>query len=249
MNDDERDSDVYRLVSDGVGGLIAITAVAVVETDGLSDFEGLFHDGQRFLIAEEDSASIVFLSADGIAERRQVILQHLHTETTDPGGTENTGFEGITFDSDSGVLYLAIERQYRMIYEVDSETLRRTGFFDVPSGWRLPRWERAARGGWISIFPDYTGLFFEHGYLYALVRNDPAVLKIDPRQRRLVHRVEFSLNPTDYYETQEPFGLAEGLALVEDRMLVLLDNNGLARQGTPGDRRSMLLEFSRPPGF
>jgi hypothetical protein len=45
----------------------------------------------------------------------------------------------------------------------------------------------------------------------------------------------------------QKFGMAEGLAFGEDKVFIILDNNGVARATSPEDRRPLLFVFERPP--
>ena len=211
---------------------------------GARDFEGLADCGGKFLIVEESSGVLVALDRKGRAELRAIDLLSIHRERgfAPSWGSKGAGLESVACSTDT--VFVANERQYRMIYALDPKTLRARDFFDVPGAPGLPHFS-----GMTALYPDYADLYFEKGFLYALERNSRRVLKIDPVAKSLVAAARLEFHERDLYEYELPFGLAEGLALIEGRIVVVLDNNDAARRGKPGNLSPMLLEFERPAGF
>lgn len=240
--------DIYRLRPDGPGRLAAESFVRLSPEAALAgrDFEGLAFCRGRFLIVEEESGTLVEADPRGAASAHDPELAVLHESRSfaPSWGTKGAGLEGVACDERTGEVYVAQERQYRMIYRLDPLTLKATDFFDVPAGWESPRFL-----GKTPVYPDYADLFFEGGFLYALQRNDRRLLKIDPGRKALVEVAELGYREEDFYESPEPFGMAEGLHLSRDRIRVVLDNNGTIRRGEPASAAAMLLEFERPAGF
>lgn len=246
VSDKKNFPNIYRLRPED-GGFVAepFLPLKPQEALGAQDLEGLAFCGGRFLIPEEATGSIVEVDAQGAASLRPIDFLEIHKERgfAPALGTKGAGLEAVACE-ENGPVYVANERQYRMIYVLDPKTLRPVDFFDVPAGWSAPRFI-----GTTPVYPDFADLFFENGFLYALQRNDRLVLKIDPKTKALLAVLPLKFDEKDYYDYAEPFGMAEGLALTKDRIYVLLDNNATQRKGRLGDFSSLLLEFKRPPKF
>lgn len=210
------------------------------------DFEGITFCKDRLFVVEEATSTVIEVDKEGHANAHPLDLVSIHKERNiaEPFGTRGAGLEGIACDEVNGVLYVAQERMFRMIYALDLVSFKAFDFFDVPAGWFTPHYV-----GGVPVYPDYADLYFENGFLYALQRNDRIVLKIEPKEKKLVSRLDLEFKESDYYDYKDPFGMAEGLYLSKDRIYIVLDNNGVARIGSSQNISSLLLEFDRPKGF
>lgn len=98
--------------------------------------------------------------------------------------------------------------------------------------------------------PDFSDLWLDDGGLYALSRNADAVLRIDVDEAGLqeldVWSFAATLNDPAWAYRDMEFGKAEGLAMDDERVYVIVDNNGLQRQADPTDTRPLLFVFARP---
>lgn len=235
---------VYALRPDG-DGYRAEEYLALRGPSPGSDHEGLAVCDGFMLIVEESSGSLLVVANDAGITVRNPELAKLHARllTAPAFGTKGAGLEGVACAPD-GRVWIANERQYRMIYALDRESWAATEAFDLPAGLDSPR-----RAGAHEVWPDYADLHFADGFLYALQRNDRVVLKIDPITRALAARARLELDEAALYEYRDPFGMAEGLLVEKERILVLLDNNGAPRKGKPDDRSALLIAYPRPPGF
>ncbi len=162
----------------------------------------------------------------------------------------NAGYEGIACDEKQKRLYLVQERQPRVILVAELPTrwvsmqpIKIVDHFDVFSQ-DLPYYQDGK-----EIPPDFAGAHVDQGMLYLLSRNEYAVLKVDPKRKQLLARVSYSHIEPMLYETREPYGLAEGLVVHNDRIWLIFDNNGRPRKGRPTDRAPVLIEIQRPLGF
>lgn len=246
VSDKKEHPHLYRLVADGAAFRAEpFLPLRPPEALGASDLEGLARCRGRFWIAEEAGGAIIEVDSQGAAVSHPLDLNAVHAQRSfaPASGTKGAGLEGIACD-ETGSLYVANERQYRMIYVVDPATFKVTDFFDVPGGWNLPRFE-----GTTPVYPDFADLYFEAPFLYALQRNDRLVLKIDPAAKRLVAVLNLRFKETDFYDDRSPFGMAEGLAMTKDGIFILLDNNDTPLKNRPTDASALLLEFKRPSGF
>jgi hypothetical protein len=157
----------------------------------------------------------------------------------------NAGFEGIALSSPDRLL-LAVEREPRALLELG---LGRAA--PAPDLQLMPASIYPAEPGRQEDFADLTRF---GGQLYALVRNAHLVVRLerDPEGRWREGRA-FSFrnaeNDPRYRYVSRTYGLAEGLAMTEREVFVVLDNNGQAREADAGDRRPMLFVFERPPSL
>lgn len=240
--------NIYRLKGMSPGALEAETFLELKPSEALGggDLEGLAFCRGRFLIVEEGVGAVIEVDGEGRAASRRLDLQALHEERgfAPAASSKGAGLEGIACDEADGAVYVATEREHRMIYALEPGTLKPVDFFDVPGGWELPRFIAQT-----PLYPDYADLFFSGGFLYALQRNSRQVLKIDPRAKTLLAVLTLQFREEDFYDYSKPFGMAEGLYLSEDRVYVLLDNNDVPRRGEPANSAPLLLEFARPAGF
>jgi hypothetical protein len=156
-------------------------------------------------------------------------------------GVPNANLEGITRLPEAGLL-LAAERNPRGLLE-----LGRDQTLASARAWAMPGSAYALPEGRDTDFADLT---FAAGEVYALVRNAHLVmgLKRTPgawTEGRAASYAAVENDPRWAYQSRT-YGLAEGLAIGEHQLFVVLDNNGQARVADPGDRRPLLLVFERP---
>lgn len=207
------------------------------------DFEGLTYCNDTFYIIEERSSTVWAVNKDGASRTIGVDINPLHESNwAYVPGRANEGFEGVACDGTT--LYLAKERQFRMIYMMNLEDLTISDFFDVPAGWDSPRFDRG-----YMVFPDYTDLYYEAGFLYALQRSDHRVLKLDPKTKTLAQWITYAIDEESLYNIPGIFGMAEGLYMDQSNIYILLDNNGHTRRRDPTNTNAMLFRFNRPLNF
>jgi len=159
----------------------------------------------------------------------------------------NAGFEGVSVDCKNQVLYIAQERDPRAIIQVDLKTNKVQEMFLLEN--------KKTKNGSL----DFTDLYYESGFLYILQRNEYLISKYDLINKKIVAKLSFeklkNLNARELYDTGEPYGLAEGLAMSEDTIYISIDNNynKLSKKaeklyGVSGNFSSLLL-YKRPKGF
>jgi hypothetical protein len=156
------------------------------------------------------------------------------------GWGTNKGLEGIAVDCDKMILYLAKEREPRLIisYNLETKQLIGVGFED-------------SKG-------DISDLKFENGFLYVLERNDNLVAKLDANSMKVISKVSYK-NTCSHQEgklySNSKYGMAEALLLTPDEIWIGLDNNGLPfsdhAQKTYGltGNSPVIIRFKRPAGF
>lgn len=207
--------------------------------EGLCDFEGITRgqDGEFYLVSEK-MFRILRVPADG--KKAQWISPDLRPAGKEAGlfRTDGAYFEGITL-SDSTHFILCAERQPRGIFVLDiGLNPAATKVFTLSHATVPPRGIRV---------PDFTDLCFHDGALYALERNAEIIstLELDDRTVRVNPWRSFRkpVNRREWRYTDRRFGMAEGLAMRDGLIYVVLDNNQDARAGRPEDRRPLLFVF------
>jgi DNA-binding NtrC family response regulator len=99
--------------------------------------------------------------------------------------------------------------------------------------------------------PHYSDLCWFDGALYALMREDHVILKIDPATHLVLAEYNFAKmenDPEVAYHKVVPLvvGVMEGLAVDKNYFWLCTDNNGLSRKKYPGDTRPSLFQCRRP---
>lgn len=95
----------------------------------------------------------------------------------------------------------------------------------------------------------YSDLSWHNGALWVLLRESDAVLKVDPLKEIVL--AEFSYGEMTrqrevIYTRKYPAGTMEGLAVDDDFIWLVTDNNGEARWSARGDTRPTLFKCARP---
>ncbi len=147
----------------------------------------------------------------------------------------NASFEGIAIGD--GKLYVANERKTGRIIVVDLGTLKVIDDFSV-----RPKNSQAR-----DI--HYSDLCWHKGFLYALLRESSIVLKVNPADKRVLAQYSFydlEREKDVAYTNPFPTSMMEGLAVDDQYIWLLTDNNGLPRIRHPLDIRPILFKCLRP---
>ncbi len=149
----------------------------------------------------------------------------------------NAALEGIAIDGTT--LYVANERKRGRIIAVDLNTHKVKDDFVAP----------ASHSIWYDA--HYSDLCWFGGALYALMREDHVILKINPATHLVLAEYDFAEmenDPDVAYHKVVPLvtGVMEGLAVDRDYFWLCTDNNGLSRKHHPGDARPTLFRCPRP---
>ena len=196
---------------------------------GRFDIEGLAVDekGDVFL-CDEYARRVLRFTPRGDLE--SIPLELTGAEEFFSSIDANASFEGIAIGN--GNLYLANERNRGRLLEIDLETGRLLSTFEARTG--------------TSAWPDphYSGLDFHNGRLFALLREEQAIVEIDPQDKAVTrvmryHDIEFDRRHR--YKTLVPFaGIMEGVLIENGVVWLLTDNNGEARVADDTDARPTL---------
>lgn len=212
------------------------------------DLEGLTACGDTFYLANEQARHILKIDRKSITNLGidfNAAFKKFGTPLNKV--STNAGFEGLTVDCKNKILYIAQERQPRAIIVVDLNTNKTVDMFQTPS----------VKKGKIS--PDYTDMYFENDFLYVLERNAHQILKIDPKTKKVIATKKFghtdSLHLRDIYDTGEPYGLGEGLAMSDKQIFIGVDNNKnpISKKAEEAfkvkGKFSAIMIYTRPKGF
>jgi hypothetical protein len=203
---------------------------------GRYDCEGVTEDDQgRIYLCEEANRWILRW------DPKTKTVERLNVDWTPVqkyfSSDRNAAWEGIAIHGST--MYVANERKKGRLIAVDLNTLKVTDSFAVP----------ASRSLWHE--PHYSDLCWFDGSLYALMREDHVILKIDPATHLVLAEYNFARmenDPQVSYHKVIPLvvGVMEGLAVDKNYFWLCTDNNGLPRKKHPGDTRPTLFQCPRP---
>lgn len=238
---DKHDDTIFELVIEATRVVVRpyVRFVPPEDEPRPFDFEGLTPDADgSLLLASEARHRVLRVTAEGKASWATGSLQAIGAQAG-LFRKRNAGLEGITLLT-NGHLLLAAERAPRGLIELERGASGRA------EAWALDESAYAPPKGRNVDFADLAGAGTA---VYALERNSHLVVRIERSGNRWLEREAWSFaeaenDPRYAYEDQE-YGLAEGLAITEERVYVVLDNNNDRRRGTR-DARPMLFVFRRP---
>jgi uncharacterized protein YjiK len=202
------------------------------------DLEGLTgNDDGSLLLASESQLRLLVVSPSGRAQWSAPSLE----EAGRKAGLfqkSNAGLEGVARIGNQ--LVLAAEREPRGLLEADEKGGNVVAY-------RMPAAPCTARS---KRSDDWSDLTVSDGELFALERNTHHIVRLARVDGRYRHVGYWSYAQTEndprYRYEDRTFGLAEGLALDDQHVYVVLDNNEQTREAARSDRRPLLFVFRRP---
>ncbi|MCC5839575.1 MAG: esterase-like activity of phytase family protein [Opitutales bacterium] len=242
---DKVDNTVFRIdIDNGVARMVPHIIFTPPPGGEPLDFEGITSDEDGyFYLASETYSRILRVSPSGEAS--------WHFESVEPAARKaglllrhNAKLEGIAL-LPNGNFLLAAERHPRGLIEVDGQTgavlhaqVMNSSIYSA----ELP----------LLRIPDWTGLFVFQERVFALFRNAHLVVPLGRHEngdfyeaagaRSFQHAEESS----EYRYDVLRFGKAEGLAMDERFIYVVIDNNGRPRAIDRADKRPLLFVFENP---
>ena len=210
-------------------------AQLAVGKHGRFDCEGITEDdqGRIYLCEEGDRMILRWDPQTKTVENLNIDWSPVRKYFSDD---RNAAWEGITIHDST--MYVANERKKGRIIVVDLPTLKVTDDFVLPASWSWWFWDT-----------HYSDLCWFDGALYALLREDHVILKIDPKAKRVLAEYNFHKmenDPENLYHKIYPIGVMEGLAVDKNYFWLCTDNNGQGRAKYPGDTRPTLFQCLRP---
>jgi phytase-like protein len=162
---------------------------------------------------------------------------------------DNAGLEGIV-RLPNGRILLAAERDLRGLIELPTAGLpddHARAPVDVQA-WAMPNsicTPPPGRGN------DFADLAVWNGQVFALERNSHVVMRIERTATEWVERGGWSYARTEndprFAYADRSFGVAEGLALDDQHIFIVMDNNHDHLAADERDRRPRLFVFQHPP--
>lgn len=148
----------------------------------------------------------------------------------------NASFEGIAVGTDDR-LYVANERHVGRIIVVDLKTLKVLDHFAVSPA--------------DSVGEDthYTDLCWADESLWILLRDVRKLVRVDPRTKQVLVEFDYAAMETRREVAYGSFfapGFMEGLAVDDENIWLLSDNNGVGRRQDSKDTRPTLFRCKRP---
>ncbi|WP_237058767.1 esterase-like activity of phytase family protein [Microbulbifer sediminum] len=205
----------------------------LVQPGVAADFEGISCSGGDIYLVSERHHRVAQLSRTGEVHW----LPYLWAEGARERGLMlqfNGASEGLV--RDGSVTWVALERDSRGLVRLSAEGVE---YFRLPPVAGLDFRGRSE---------DLTGLAIYEGALYTLERNAFAVCRRSLPGLRAQWCIDYrAVEEGPGYKYQETYyGKAEGLAVNDDGIFVVLDNNNVGRAVAPDDRRGLLLHFAHP---
>lgn len=240
----DRGAELYKIeFADDAANLVPLTnafteaqlAGFAKEKIGRYDCEGIAQDGQgRIYLSEEGNRWILrFDPKTKKVERLPIDWSPVQKYFF--RFDRNASFEGIAIGD--GKLFVANERQEGRIIVVDLKTLKVIDDFTV----------RPSKTKMKDI--HYSDLCWFDGALFALLRENRVVVKIDPKRKRVLAEYSFhAMEQADdlAYRVAYPTSTMEGLTVDKKYFWLVTDNNGWGRKAFPKDIRPTLFKSPRP---
>ena len=240
---DKHDHEIFELVIDEHEVRVMVhQTITIVGGSGDLDLEGICSDGAGgLLLVSEEQVRILRVRSDSVATWFSPPLKALGARVG-LFQLANATLEGVAY-LPGGRLLLAAERSERGLLELSPG-----GRLEHASVWSLPTTLFNLPAGRL---PDFSDLATHGDALFALIRNGHLVVRLRRHvsgwQEHEAWTFERTENDPRYAYLERRYGVAEGLALDDNFVYVVLDNNGDARVANRRDIRPQLFIFRRPP--
>lgn len=209
---------------------------------GGMDWEGITcNDQGDIFLASEYYFSVLKVAKDG---KLQWLGKDIFKSGYEKGLFQvfNAYIEGIVWWNDA--LVLAAERDPRgmMVLQQENKTTKNDDFL-VKDIYVQPGPTQTEKG----ISYDYAGLEVFNNTLIALDRNTYQVCQLDAAYQQTACASFYDFAKQEKYRyVDDKYGHAEGLAMDEKTIWVILDNNRDARVSDPDNNKSQLFRFKNP---
>lgn len=199
------------------------------------DMEGLARDDQGRIYISEEANRWILRWDPGTKKMERLEIDWAPVKKWFAAADLNASFEGVAVGGDR--LYVANERQFGRLIVVDLKTLKVVDDFMV------------APAGSESDDVHYTDLCWADGSLWVLLRDVRKLLRVDVATKRVVEEFDFTAMERakeHAYGVLFAPGFMEGLAVDDDFIWLLSDNNGIQRSADRSDIRPTLFRCPRP---
>ncbi|GAB2517583.1 hypothetical protein [Microbulbifer agarilyticus] len=217
---------------------LKVRALHYASTPLSMDFEGITCDASGVYLLSERHNRIAQL--DTAAERARWLSPRWSESARERGYLQifNAESEGLVKAGED--FWVALEREPRGLLRLGRDEVVGEDFRSLPEVAGLDFRGRAE---------DVTALAYFDGGLFTLERNAFAVCRRELTSLRAewcVHYRDIEEAPKYVYQDTR-FGKGEGLAINQQGIFVVLDNNGDARVADAEDRRGLLIQLAMPP--
>ncbi|MFH1009596.1 MAG: esterase-like activity of phytase family protein [Candidatus Latescibacterota bacterium] len=242
---DKHDDTIFRVaLTDSTAILVPHLTFKIPESvpGKRLDFEGITCDADgTFYLVSETAFRILRVSSKG--SEVSWITPSLRAYGEEKGLFQAHGgyLEGIALLGPNRFLVCA-ERQPRGLMELNLQldTLSVSAFAYDQTILNMPAGRNA----------DFSDLFREKDTTYVLQRNADAICTLEYGGPILEENEVWSytqlVHQGDLQYSNMQYGLGEGLCMDQERIYLILDNNGDYRASNPDDRRPLLLIMERP---
>jgi hypothetical protein len=218
-----------------------------------TDLEGIALDAAdthahgALLLASEGRSRVLRVEPDGATAWITPPLDEI-VRRTGMLRINNAGLEGIV-GLPNGRILLAAERDVRGLIELPAGGIRYNpgGAAVDMQAWAMPSSICTPPPGRQNDFAD---LAVWNGQIFALERNCHVVMRIERTPTEWVERVGWSYARTEndprFAYADRRFGVAEGLAIDDRHVFIVMDNNHDHLATDPNDRRPRLFVFRHP---
>lgn len=208
--------------------------LAAIAKDGHAfDTEGIARDAQGRLYICEERRRWILRCDPSSGTTEQLPIDWATVKDYFSPVDANASFEGIAIGN--GKLYVANERSSAVIIEVDLASLKVKRHFIV----------QPHKSSFFGL--HYSDLCWFDNRLWVLCRQHQVVLQVDPATDRVLAEFDYGdVEDRLGYRTGLPVGIMEGLAVDENSIWLVTDNNGDPRGRTGKDIRPTLVRCPRP---
>ncbi|WP_261319181.1 hypothetical protein [Microbulbifer agarilyticus] len=216
---------------------LKVRALHYVSTPLSMDFEGITCDASGVYLLSERHNRIAQL--DSAAKRAQWLTPRWSESARARGYLQIFNAESEGLVKAEGDFWVALEREPRGLLRLKRDEEVGQDFRSLPEVAGLDFRGRAE---------DVTALAYYDGSLFTLERNAFAVCRRELTSLRAewcVHYRDIEEAPKYVYQDTR-FGKGEGLAINQQGIFVVLDNNGVARVADAEDRRGLMLHLAMP---
>lgn len=244
VSDNEEDKFIYELIPSGTKYIAKIFAglnkksLPLFKKQRL-DLEGIAAVKDEFYCVDERNRFIYRVKKDGDARK----IDHDITQYNKKHGLSfsrdsNNGFEGIAYDRDRDLLFIANEKDDAVIY-----TLRFKGDALTTIGHISMQRFRGMK----EI--DIGDINYVDNYLYILYRRKNKIIKAAHREKIIAGTYDFSGHADGLYRAGRKGGFAEGLLITDDKIFILFDSDGQRMTGKKFGENGALIILERPREF
>ncbi|WP_377563569.1 hypothetical protein [Microbulbifer celer] len=218
-------------------------AIHYANFQGRMDFEGITCDEDGVYLLSERHNRLVTFSGSGERYSGETLRGRWLPQRWSESARANGYLQKFNGESEGvvkvgGDFWIALEREPRGLLHLRDGDIEGSEYHDLP-GAGLDFYGRSE---------DVTGLAFYRGGLYTLERNAYAVCRrsFDNLTAQWCIRYRHVEESPEKAYLERTYAKAEGLAINDAGIFIVLDNNGVGRVSAPDDRRGLLMQLAHP---